>query len=112
MIRHQKGSETNVRFYDCLEVDLDSETKVIPINERQFEHYSKLRIEKEISLLNQVTVAFSNKTNAFMLGKCIKCSLFLFSHQIVSPLGTIKKRTGLGHTYTIEWHDGHGRRWI
>ncbi|CAF1389296.1 unnamed protein product [Adineta ricciae] len=88
VIRHQKGSETTVRFYDCLETNLDSETKVIPINESQFEHYSKLRIEREIFLLNQVTVAFNNKTNTFMLG-------------------IIKKRIRLGHTYTIEWHDGH-----
>ncbi|UJR25800.1 hypothetical protein I4U23_007150 [Adineta vaga] len=88
IIRHGKTT-TKVRFYDCNEGDLDKYQDVIQITEEQFAHYSKLRIEKEISRVNEVTVAFNDDSKTFMLG-------------------TIKKRIGNGHQYLIEWYD-HSR---
>ena len=72
ILRHDK-KKTKVRFYDCFEKeDMDNNQIAIPITEQQFEWYTKIRIEKENSLVNQVTVGLNDQTNTFMLGKRIK----------------------------------------
>ncbi|CAF1439450.1 unnamed protein product [Rotaria magnacalcarata] len=85
VLRHMANeSKTQVRFYDCLVVNITHETYVIPITEQQFEIYSTLRIAKENSLVNHVIVGLNNTKKAFMLG-------------------TIQRRVGNGHRYSIEW---------
>ncbi|CAF3336880.1 unnamed protein product [Rotaria sp. Silwood1] len=86
ILRHLDHESTKVRFYDCYEKALDNSQYVIPINEHQFEHYTTLRINKENSLINRVIVGLNNEEKKFMLG-------------------TIKKRVGNGHQYSIEWCD-------
>ncbi|CAF4581909.1 unnamed protein product, partial [Rotaria socialis] len=85
VLRHMANeSKTQVRFYDCLVLDITHETYVMPITEQQFEIYSTLRIAKEKSLINHVVVGLNNLKKTFMLG-------------------TIQSRVGNGHQYLIEW---------
>jgi hypothetical protein len=83
---HTQKPETKVRFYDCYEEDIKNNQHVIPIDEKQFQHYVENRIEKEKSLCNQITVGLNSRTKTFMLG-------------------TIIDRIKNGHTYIIEWCD-------
>lgn len=60
---------------------------VIPLNEQQFERYSKFRIEKEKALVNQAIVGLNDERQCFMLGM-------------------IEDRANTGHQYKIKWADG------
>lgn len=60
---------------------------MISLNEQQFERYTKFRIEKETSLINQAIVGLNEAKKKFMLGM-------------------IEGRVNTGHQYRIKWADG------
>ena len=60
---------------------------MIPLNEQQFERYTKFRIEKETSLINQAIVGLNEEKKTFMLGM-------------------IEARVSTGHQYRIKWANG------
>lgn len=89
VVRRQRPDQgkTQIRFYDCYQEDLDDNLWGIPLNEEQFERYIQLRIEKELSLINQAIVGFNQNDKCYMLGM-------------------VQDRKNTGHLYKIKWSNG------